>query len=1264
MKNEMENQKKKEKKRNLFWIVLTFFSIIFCLNLISAYDWNFSNSADYIYNASEIIVSGGNAYLNGTISTPVYSWWHLNEGSGTFVNDSSGNNRNGTNLGSPTWVSGKLGNALQFNGLNQYVDFGNLTGNFERTQSFSVELWFKTSSTGTGQIIISKILPSGSFTGWEIYYDGTATNNIYFDLISQVSSSMLRVYCSPSVVADNNWHHLVITYDGSSSPSGVKFYFDGVLKTTGTTTNTLTSSILTSTSLQLDGRNNGGTGLVGSIDEVVIYNGTLIFDKVNARYNSGNGTENPVGDYSSGYYTIQPKNNFSLLGNLGIFNETSIKISSSIGYCISNDTLNFKYWGGSSWLNSTCNSTQINNASVINSNIGTFANSGNFTFKAILHSDNGVYTPYLDNIYVFYPQPNITFISQSPADINSVNLFGSPLNINYSIISNAGLNQSTIFLYYKTNRTNSQTTYFENGTAISGFQNKSFTSNFSDFYLFRLFDNQVYPATYNINETLMENTPHTLQTLTTASDYASIELLNVSNSSQYSFFEIMANRTTGATALRYYYCNSSYVFGVSNAPDLNSNCYLFYSDTDGTYNHTHTQYSSHKVAPFPINITTGSIGGIKITSISYFMIRGATNWQYYYINNTSRANAIRLTNNNAVSWNSQNYTIDAHLHQFSSNETLWYYVCANDFFGNPVCSSLRNDLLDLGGLPPNFPNVYNPFTAFYHDGLMINYTQSVSPNAYPVNFYNITLLNLNFTYNQTIIANNSNNLGYIYNSSLATDGFYIIKVTACDNNSLCSDGFSSYFEIDNTFPYGDLIDPNNNSFLNDATVNFTINAIDSGSLGNLTLNIRYPNGTLIHQETIYTNETQGIFGIVYTFLSNGVYEWFYTIYDMAGNFFQSVIRTLNIVAVPIVSISYPVNNSIYDYTITHLDYSTFNGDFCWYSLDNGFTNVSSSCGTNSITGLISNNGINIWNVYVNNTLGNETYAQVIFNSTCSSPTNISLQLTSYPYVDVNISYQFKVSPFYIGFSNIKLQLTDPNNSVIVYDMVYDNVSGYVLNIVFDSVGNYNFVIYGDNICPTIVTNISGTLGVRNPYYVTVCGFNDKTGTSYKNNFAYLTAEFTNSKYNADLDQFITPLGFATNFKTSVFHTSYINGCGTLKLYEANADYILRIFDGIVTFPMEYSAPNMTKSYGTNIAIGKNTFNGTSENLSVFLSAKDINPYFWLMNIIFVILIIGILIISIFLFFILGDRPSFALIFFIIGVIGLIIGRIVLYFFIG
>ncbi len=43
-------------------------------------------------------------------------WWRFDEGSGTIAGDSSGNGNNGTIYGA-TWVAGKYGQALSFDGI-------------------------------------------------------------------------------------------------------------------------------------------------------------------------------------------------------------------------------------------------------------------------------------------------------------------------------------------------------------------------------------------------------------------------------------------------------------------------------------------------------------------------------------------------------------------------------------------------------------------------------------------------------------------------------------------------------------------------------------------------------------------------------------------------------------------------------------------------------------------------------------------------------------------------------------------------------------------------------------------------------------------------------------------------------------------------------------------------------------------------------------------------------------------------------------------
>jgi hypothetical protein len=233
-------------------------------------------------------------------------------------------------------------------------------------------------------------------------------------------------------------------------------------------------------------------------------------------------------------------------------------------------------------------------------------------------------------------------------------------------------------------------------------------------------------------------------------------------------------------------------------------------------------------------------------------------------------------------------------------------------------------------------------------------------------------------------------------------------------------------------------------------------------------------------------------------------------------------------------------------------------------------------------------------------------------------TRTLFSVPSYPYVDLNASYPIKYkilinnASTYVG--NLHLNISEPNGNYSDFPLTWNSSSqSYEVTLIFTEIGNYPFTISSLNPYINIFT---GEFLVRVPFNVTFCGFNQNDNyASYVNDYAYLIAEFTSSKkyYNDNLEQFVTPLGFASTFKTPVFHTLYRNGCGTFKLYEANEEYAVRLFDGIATFQTTFSPPNISKTYGTNIYFGKYVFNGSEESFNVLLTNKDIKPYFWLFN---------------------------------------------------
>jgi hypothetical protein len=392
----------------------------------------------------------------------------------------------------------------------------------------------------------------------------------------------------------------------------------------------------------------------------------------------------------------------------------------------------------------------------------------------------------------------------------------------------------------------------------------------------------VYPYTENLDFlTYFRNIEHTPIPLANSNAFGSIEQLNVSSSKTYSYFEMTINATT-ETYIRMYYCNESYATGNVLT---NPNCVNFYTIANSSaVNHTHNasvvNQSSHHVMPLGLNSTTGMIGTVKVTNTSRFMARGRNGYeiQFWAVENESRIGAMRTTSNGGVTWTNQTYTVDAHLHQFDSDDILSAYVCANTTeTGN--CSTIIQDTLDLAGLPPSAPILTSPINQTYKtsEQIWINYTSAISPNEYAISYYNISLMNSDMTVNSTINGNNSVNLTYYWNASGTADGEYYIRVTAYDVNNLTSIGYSDIFLLDPTAPITNIT-----AFNEDGTSYSFLNASSSK---NITVNLQCDscNMTVYCVDTANTCTPTTIFTANFSITAGGRQYIRYRSNDTAGN---------------------------------------------------------------------------------------------------------------------------------------------------------------------------------------------------------------------------------------------------------------------------------------------------------------------------------------------------------------------------------------------
>jgi hypothetical protein len=260
------------------------------------------NDNAFVENSTNVTISGGKVSLSTVsetivLSPYVYALYHMNELSGSNVYDSSGNNRNGTVSGSPDWVAGKLNNSFQFNGAGHYMNMSAIA-NFERTDNFTYEFWFKT-SLSTMEMVASKY-DTVANKGLMIYL---TSGNIWFDF--RTAGGYLAV---STVEAFNNsaWHHCAITYDGTFHPAGVRIYVDGISRNFTINKDTLGGSTMNNESFYI-GKRSAGNFWNGLLDEFVIYNKTLNATEINYRYNNGTGTESMFSmNATSGFIQSKP----------------------------------------------------------------------------------------------------------------------------------------------------------------------------------------------------------------------------------------------------------------------------------------------------------------------------------------------------------------------------------------------------------------------------------------------------------------------------------------------------------------------------------------------------------------------------------------------------------------------------------------------------------------------------------------------------------------------------------------------------------------------------------------------------------------------------------------------------------------------------------------------------------------------------------------------------------------------------------------------
>ena len=233
-----------------------------------------------------------------TFSNSLSASWPVSEGSGTTVNDVSGNGNTGTLINSPLWVAGlNGGKALEFSGSYwtgaAYVSVPGSTTLADQGIGSNITIcaWVKRSPESVGNYcsVVAKDIPFDVppyHRNYELIFD--TGSHILFVYRNSAGTSW-EMYASSTVHTDTSgWHFYCVTYTYGCA-SSCTLYVDGVpVAGSWIVGNGSDAPASTSGGPVLLGTDGTGTAANGSIyDQIGIYNTTLPASQVTALYNSG-----------------------------------------------------------------------------------------------------------------------------------------------------------------------------------------------------------------------------------------------------------------------------------------------------------------------------------------------------------------------------------------------------------------------------------------------------------------------------------------------------------------------------------------------------------------------------------------------------------------------------------------------------------------------------------------------------------------------------------------------------------------------------------------------------------------------------------------------------------------------------------------------------------------------------------------------------------------------------------------------------------------
>jgi hypothetical protein len=195
-------------------------------------------------------------------------WWKLDDGSGTVAKDSSGNGNDGTIVGNPQWVQGKINGALEFDGTGDNINAASVQLS---PNAFTLTLWFNSNSalgaSSTREDLLYWQVGNGRP---HITFNRSGTGEI--GLWPNIGGDFNGPVTTTRSWAAGTWYHITGTFDGTS----FKIYVNGTLENVVDHPGTHSAA----SGLLIGCRTNQRNYFRGKIDDVRLYNRALTQEEI------------------------------------------------------------------------------------------------------------------------------------------------------------------------------------------------------------------------------------------------------------------------------------------------------------------------------------------------------------------------------------------------------------------------------------------------------------------------------------------------------------------------------------------------------------------------------------------------------------------------------------------------------------------------------------------------------------------------------------------------------------------------------------------------------------------------------------------------------------------------------------------------------------------------------------------------------------------------------------------------------------------------